>query len=502
MGDRKVISRIGYAILYIVIICIAVVAIANTFYYFKSGAEINLFNEDMAIESAGNISSFWDDNDSTHELSYKEKEKIGQDMSEAFQAMGRAMTTNQSDGLEDFFSHELVDKMTSWIDYNKSISLRDQQVFLDHKWKINYINKDRTFIQLTDKQCVSYHKVELEEKVQDTHLDTCAYDITLWWDQNRWKPRYLTKIENTVKESQVLAPVVIHDIKIGINYVQKKDPWLGFVKHLEGEDYKEELENITKLGIETIRVFINYHDYGKEYVPIDQLQSLVRFLNTCHESGIQTVITLFDFYGDYRLQDWGYTAAHARQIVDYLKDHPSIIAWDIKNEADLDFEHRGEQQVKDWLSYMIDHIKDLDPLHPVTIGWSSVDRVGVLEDKLDIISFHYYESVDVLGQKLQEIKTHKPIWISEIGTPSYEGIWNATGDTFNQVDYLSKTIETCEKENVKAFIWTLNDFEEVPKSVFGRKPWIKAKQRNFGLIGIDGQLKPSGILIQELSSKM
>lgn len=461
---------------------------------------MKLIDEELAIEESGTVMSYWNDSNSDYELSYKEKEKIGRDLSETFQAISRAVSTNQNHGLDDYVAAELTDKITTWIDYNSSIDLTDHHVYLDHKWEINFINKDRTFIELTDKQCVSFHKIKANDILQKKSLDTSSYKIILQWDQHRWRTKHLINIERERPENIITPLTIASEFNIGINYIQSNNPWIGFTHHIENEEYLDELKKIDHLGINTIRIFLNYHDYGKEYVSPRQLQYLESFLNSCHTFGIKTVITLFDFYGDYRINDWPHTASHAQQIVSAIKDNPSIIAWDLKNEPDLDFGHRGKGEVIDWLDFMTKHIKSIDPLHPITIGWSSIDHVDTLKDKIDIISFHYYDEVNLLDQKLKRIQSDKPIWITETGVPSYKGIWNLYSND-NQVAFLKEITETCKKANVQPFIWTLNDFEQVPVEVFGRKPWINAKQKNFGLMNIEGQLKPSGKYIKEYLAK-
>jgi len=499
MSESSNISRIAYAMLYIVVVCLIVIGISKIFYFLKTGADMNLLDEELAIQDSGNVMYYWNDTDSDYKLSYKEKEKIGRDLSETFQAISRAISTNQNDGLEDYIAPELTDKISKWIDYNRSIDLTDHHVYLDHQWEINFVNKDRTFIELTDKQCVSFHRITVNDSLQRKSLDTSAYKIILLWDQHRWRTKHLINIVREESETTITPLTIVPEFNIGINYIQSNNPWLGFREHIENDEHLQELEKIEQLGINTIRIFLNYHDYGKEYVSQPQLQYLESFLNTCNEYNIKAVVTLFDFYGDYRINDWPHTASHAQQIVSALKDNPSIIAWDLKNEPDLDFGHRGKGDVIDWLDFMTKYIKSVDPNRPITIGWSSIDYVDILEEELDIVSFHYYDEAALLDRKLKNIKSDKPIWITETGVPSYKGIWNLYSND-GQVAFLRDITETCQEVNAQAFIWTLNDFEEVPVEVFGRKPWINAKQKNFGLMDVEGQLKPSGKYIKEFLS--
>ncbi len=64
-----------------------------------------------------------------------------------------------------------------------------------------------------------------------------------------------------------------------------------------------------------------------------------------------------------------HTIAHLRGIVTTVKNYPAVIAWDLKNEPDLDFKSPGKQEVLSWLSQTARYLKQLDPTHSITIGW-------------------------------------------------------------------------------------------------------------------------------------
>ena len=119
--------------------------------------------------------------------------------------------------------------------------------------------------------------------------------------------------------------------------------------------------------------------------------------------------SLFDFYGDYSVLDWTLTQRHAKLIVNAIKNHKALAYWDIKNEPNLDFKSRGQTLVTAWLDNMIDFVKSQDPNHPITIGWSNAESSFVLKDKLDFVSFHYYEDIDDLIETYNQLKLKSPI---------------------------------------------------------------------------------------------
>ena len=91
----------------------------------------------------------------------------------------------------------------------------------------------------------------------------------------------------------------------------------------------------------------------------NKLDKLKLVLDTALKQNIKVVITLFDFYGNYDVLDWTLNQRHAERIVETFKDHEAILAWDIKNEPNLDFESRGKENVIAWLDFMLILIKEI-----------------------------------------------------------------------------------------------------------------------------------------------
>ncbi|MBT8264076.1 MAG: glycoside hydrolase family 5 protein, partial [Muriicola sp.] len=171
----------------------------------------------------------------------------------------------------------------------------------------------------------------------------------------------------------------------------------------------------------------------------------------------------------------------------------ALFGWDIKNEPDLDFESRTQENVLAWLEEMITRIRTWDPEHPVTIGWSSATAARYLADQVNFVSFHYYQEPSEFVKTYKELKERiggKSILLSEYGYSSYSGFWNLyTGSETNQADYYEIMQNQLIEEKLPYLFWTLFDFDEVPNSVVGRLPWRKERQKRFGIITVDGERK-------------
>ena len=252
---------------------------------------------------------------------------------------------------------------------------------------------------------------------------------------------------------------------------------------------------IKDAGLNTVRVFVQYDDFGKANVKNTKLDKLKQTLDAAETAQLDVIVTLFDFYGNYDVLDWTLNMRHAETIVNALKDHKALVGWDIKNEPDLDFESRGKTTVMAWLNTMINLVKSIDNQHPVTIGWSNTQSATLLKDKLDFISFHYYEDLDDLDVAIKTLQTeipNKALVMGEFGESSYDGFWNPFGSSDDdQADYHKKAQAIIATNNLQYVSWTLYDFTEIPKEVVGRLPWRKNAQKQYGFIDKKGTKKAS-----------
>jgi endo-1,4-beta-mannosidase len=301
-------------------------------------------------------------------------------------------------------------------------------------------------------------------------------------------------ITKNVDKTLAYEPYPDYKIK-GINYYPQNSPWNTFGEAFEKETLLNDFTIIQNAGLNTIRVFVQYDGFGKAELDTEKLERLKLLLDLATEKKLKVIVTLFDFYGDYSVLDWTLTTRHAQTIVEMFKEHKAILAWDVKNEPDLDFKSRGKEKVLSWLQHMIQTIKEIDHKHAVTIGWSKIKNANLLKNNLDLITFHYYEDIDKLKTaylKLKQQIPNKPIALGEFGISSYRGIWKPYGTSENSQAAFHKSMQSVFKENNIQFIsWTLYDYKEIPKEVVGQLPWRKNLQKKYGFIDINGKPKKS-----------
>lgn len=426
-------------------------------------------------------------------------QEIEKDYLKAWYVRNRAFAANNREGIADYYTDSARIKLYDIMALNRETGTTIAHTTLEHHPKVEFYSEDGQLVVFTDESVTSHSEIYLDEILISKQSDTTSYQVMMLLEDGFWRIRHLVEIPSkldtiTPKKQEVTIKKRVSELK-GVNYYPQKSPWNMFGNAFNDSIVNSDFELIQKMGLNTIRIFVPYVDFGKANVNTEKLQQLKSTLDLAQNHRLKVVITLFDFYGDYEIRDWTLTHRHAEQIVTALKDHEAIIAWDIKNEPDLDFESRGKEKVLAWLRQMVRNIKSWDENHLVTIGWSSPEAAVNLANEVDFVSFHYYNEVSkfiTAYKELNEVVIDKPLVLQEYGYSSYGGIWNAfLGSEEKQAVYYKEMQALLEKEQLPFLFWTLYDFEEIPTSVVGRLPWRKQRQQYFGIRDADGQPKAS-----------
>ena len=120
---------------------------------------------------------------------------------------------------------------------------------------------------------------------------------------------------------------VFHNLA-GLNYYPQDSPWDTFGENFDRDQITADFKIIKDLDLNTIRIFLSYEDFkiGEDSsIKMDRLKIL---LDQAEKADLQVMVTLFDFYGDYGIQDWTLTNAYLKNIVYQIKDHPAVYAWE------------------------------------------------------------------------------------------------------------------------------------------------------------------------------
>ena len=261
----------------------------------------------------------------------------------------------------------------------------------------------------------------------------------------------------------------------GLNYYPRHAPWRDFLTSAEPTEMAAELDLIQQAGFNSLRVFL-WYDVLFTCEPQDAIPVAATFerfealLRLAHERGLRVMVTLNDLPDlVYRplYTDWPRYDAQTTFIVSRYRDEATILAWDLRNEGDLDYGGRSplearftSAQVLDWLAHVGSLVRAADPHHLLTAGWWG-DPVPT-EPVVDILSFHHWSDATQLQDRVGDYlaRSTKPLLLQEVGYHSWASAPQDARDETTQAGVLRSVTETADASGLAGWmIWTAFDFE-------------------------------------------
>ncbi|KAB8155636.1 cellulase family glycosylhydrolase [Kordia sp. TARA_039_SRF] len=486
----------GFLVLtYIVIISMLVFLISSAFTYLNTGADRSrMLHTEVAKETLYLPKMNWATlRNEGRKMDSQTLLKIEQDYLNAWYVKQRAYKTHQTTGIDDYYTENARKNILDFVAQQQQQNVFVNATTLSHQPTVEFFSEDGQLVVLTDNNVVEYKQVYQGETFVVETTEKADYKIVLLLEDGFWRIRHLVKESVETVEDAVETKTLEALHFRGINYYPQATPWDMFGDKFDIEIIKTDFTILKNANLNTIRIFIPYEDFGAATVTTEKLKKLQQVLDAAEQQELKVIVTLFDFYGNYDVLNWTLTQRHAETIVSTFKNHKAILAWDIKNEPNLDFETRGQQNVLAWLETMISLVKSIDERHLVTVGWSNTESAHVLQEKVDFVSFHYYDAAADFSKNYANLKAkinEKPIVLGEFGQSSYGGFWKPfAGSEKKQANYFKEMRVALDAENISYLAWTLYDFEDIPSKVVGNRPWRTNPQKKFGILDKDGKRK-------------
>lgn len=497
VNTNKLLLRAVLVLSYVFIISIGIFLISSLYGYFNTGADRSKMLH-LEIKKAAQYTPkiIWkEDGNNGRIINNQTLKNIENDYLNAWYVKLLAFKNNTTIGIEDYYTASARINLFNFIKENKKNQISINATTLKHHLDILFFSEDGQLVVLQDSNVLEYKQIFKENKIVLETKEETTYKIILLLEDGFWRVRHIVK-EKSKEFHKKLDSKTLNTKGIkGINYYPQNSPWNLFGENFDKDIIDKDFKIIKEAQLNSIRIFIPFKAFGKAKVNTEKLEKLGILLDIAQINNLKVVVTLFDFYGNYDVLDWTLTQRHAETIVLKFKNHPAILAWDLKNEPNLDFNSRGKKTVIAWLENMLFYIKSIDTLHPVTIGWSNAESATILSNKVDFISFHYYDKVSDFEKTYQSLKNkikHKPIVLQEFGVSSYDGFWKPIGNSQEkQANYYQEMQKALTKNNIHFMSWTLYDFDKIPNNVVGSIPWRKNPQKEFGFIDVKGNKKPS-----------
>ena len=293
----------------------------------------------------------------------------------------------------------------------------------------------------------------------------------------------------------------------GINYYPRDYPWRRFLTEANSDTLHVELEMMRDTGFNTLRIFLwnqaLFQCDGRSTAPVEPAFSrLDRFMALAHNYDFRLIVTLNDLPN----LDTLYTnppelKEQTHFIVNRYRDEPSILAWDLRNEGDIDYGSRGiletrvpRIQVLQWLKDTSAWVHSIDSNHLLTAGW--LNEAHSTAPYVDFISFHHWTSVDELERRIRALRltTSKPILLEEVGYSTLHA--NITPQV--QADLLETMIRTSEDQGLLGWmIWTAFDFHVTATCYPSPCQSPNNAEHYYGIWNVDYVPKPAVEIIRQ-----
>jgi tetratricopeptide (TPR) repeat protein len=285
----------------------------------------------------------------------------------------------------------------------------------------------------------------------------------------------------------------------GVNYYPRHAVWHEFLTHADTSEMAAELDLIQQAGFNTLRIFLWYDALftctPEQAIPDEvgfaRLDSLLDLARTRNLKVIVTLNDLPDLYFRPIYTDYARYDAQTIYLIRRYRNDPIILAWDIRNEGDLDYGADGrparftQEQVIGWLAHTSQLVKQNDPYHLITAGWWG-DPTET-DAYVDFLSFHHWVSAEMLAVRVANYRTRttKPILLEEVGYYSWESAPQLPQSDAVQADALSAAASTAQANNMAGWlVWTAFDFSPPPDQA-------EHYEHHFGLWTLDLIPKPA-----------
>lgn len=254
----------------------------------------------------------------------------------------------------------------------------------------------------------------------------------------------------------------------GVNYYPRFAPWSYFWPESKLHDIEEEFQLISANGFNSIRLFL-HHDFfftctSDQNEPIaETFNKLDAIIHLAAKYDLGIILTLNDL-PDLTFEPLYTNPASSIQtkfIVQRYQNEPTILAWDLRNEGDIDYDanpsidgHFTKEVVLSWLAEQANIVRQNDPNHLITAGWwGDPSETAVF---VDFVSFHHWSDANELAQRLAAYKTQtdKPILLEEVGYPAQ----GSEGETY-QLSMFLPILDVVNDQNLAGWLaWAAFDF--------------------------------------------
>jgi endo-1,4-beta-mannosidase len=294
----------------------------------------------------------------------------------------------------------------------------------------------------------------------------------------------------------------------GVNYYPSRYPWRRFLTETPTIVFRSDLRQMRQAGFNTLRLFLwneaLFQCPGSGAVPNpDNMHRLDSMLRVAGEEDFRLIITLNDLPDlvDYPLySNPAHIELQTRYLVERYRDEAAILAWDLRNEGDIDYgTHHAivaratKEQVLRWLGITAAQVRAIDSNHLITAGW--LFDAEATAPYVDFISFHHWTSADELRSRIDAMRaaTNKPLLLEEFGYSTQRVSFD------EQAASIADVATTAETSGLLGWmVWTAFDFPTDRSCYPSPCQSPNNGEHYFGLWTVDDTPKPALDAVIEL----
>jgi hypothetical protein len=209
----------------------------------------------------------------------------------------------------------------------------------------------------------------------------------------------------------------------GFNYMSA--PTTGHTEHwlhYSAAETERDLDFAKRLQLNQMRVFTPYAAWAQDKDAFRK--NIVHLVRAAHARGIGVMPTLQYAPGVTNDKNrWPESREFVADLVATIGKEPGLAFWDVSNEPECcALPPTPANRVRmEHAAYMAKMFHELDPVTPVTIGFTFADNMIEMGDTVDVLSFHNYLPTrgqiraDIAKAKAYAEKVGKPLINTEIG---------------------------------------------------------------------------------------
>jgi hypothetical protein len=304
----------------------------------------------------------------------------------------------------------------------------------------------------------------------------------------------------------------------GLNYYEKDHAWDKFWPYwcnnkANRATVEHELDIARALGVNTLRIFLRWEFFtpsNPNDVLLERKRCLDEFLELAATKQMKVLPTLFDGMPNEGTEslyiDPEVGIAHLDSLLEPFENNKAgiavtvvftedgrILAWDVKNEPDRDYykDANGDGNagadlvsalpgdvaaVQSWVDKMIEHLREKDSYHPITVGVYGAVISGTtlvysptivgyytndITNTVDFPSVHYSlpeENFPADVDAVEALAGGKPIVVEEFALHTWADHPTDTHEVRDQAAYYNAILSTSEADHLAgAMFWTLTD---------------------------------------------